>query len=268
MAYRRIACLSTEAVETLYLLDAQASIAGISGFTTRPPQARREKPKVSGFSTGSVERIAAVRPDLVVAFSDLQAELVRDCIRAGLEVHVFNQRDLEGVFRMIATLGRLVERGAAADRLVADLRARVDAASSRAKARAVRPRVYFEEWNEPLICGIRWVSELLHATGCEDCFAAEASGASAAERIIGDPLEVVRRAPDIVIGSWCGRKFRPEQVGRRKGWDGVPAVRDGEVHEIKSADILSPGPVAIMEGLPQIERIVERWCAARASDGG
>lgn len=261
MSYRRIACLSTEAVETLYLLGAEDRIAGISGFTTRPARARKEKPKVSGFSSAKIERILAVEPDLVVAFSDLQADIVRDLIRAGIEVHVYNQRDVAGILRMIASLAALVDATAAGERLVAELQQRLDAARLRAATRVRRPRIYFEEWNDPLISGIRWVSELIEAAGGEDCFAQESHRRSARERIITDPLEVVRRAPDIVVGSWCGKKFQPEHVRRRPGWAEVPAVRDDELHEIKSADILSPGPAALTDGLAQLERIVERWCA-------
>lgn len=263
MSYRRIACLSTEAVETLYLLGAEDRIAGISGFTTRPARARREKPKVSGFSSANPDRILAVKPDLVIAFSDLQAEIVRDLVGAGVEVHVFNQRDLAGIFRMVATLAALVDKVEAGARLVAELQSRVDAARGRARAQADRPRIYFEEWNDPLISGIGWVSELIDAAGGADCFADEAHRGTARERVISDPVEVVRRAPEIIIGSWCGRKFQPDHVRMRPGWAAVPAVRDGELYEIKSADILSPGPAAITEGLAQLERIVERWRSSR-----
>lgn len=261
MSYRRIACLSTEAVETLYLLGIEDRIAGISGFTTRPARARKEKPKVSGFSTAKIERILAVQPDLVVAFSDLQADIARDLIRAGVEIHVFNQRDLAGIFRMITGLAALVGETAAGERLVADLEQRLEAARRRARDQARRPRIYFEEWNDPLISGIRWVSELIEAAGGEDCFAQESHRRSARERVIPDPTEVVRRAPDIIIGSWCGKKFQAEHVRARDGWAAVPAVRSGSLYEIKSADILSPGPAAITEGLAHLQRIVGRWQA-------
>ena len=267
MSYQRIACLSTEAVETLYLLGAEESIAGISGFTTRPARARKEKPKVSGFTTAKLERILAVEPDLVIAFSDLQAEIVRELIRAGVEVHVFNQRDLAGIFRMIPALAALVGRQAAGDRLVAELQELLDGARLRARSLPRHPRIYFEEWHDPLISNIRWVSELIEAAGGEDCFAEESRRRAARERIIADPAEVVRRAPDIIIGSWCGKKFSPEQVRARAGWEAVPAVANDQLHEIKSADILSPGPAAITEGLAQLERIVAQWAqhaAARA----
>lgn len=262
MNYQRIVCLSTEAVETLYLLGAEERIAGISGFATRPARARKEKPKLSGFSSARIERILAVQPDLVIAFSDLQADIVRELIRAGIEIHVFNQRSLAGILDTIRTVAALVDRSRAGERLVADLQGRLDAARLRARAIARRPRVYFEEWNDPLISGIRWVSQLIEAAGAEDCFAEESRHPSARERIIGDPSDVIRRAPDIIVGSWCGRKFRPEQVRDRPGWNAMPAVRDNQLHEIKSADILSPGPSAITEGLAQLERIVMRWVQA------
>lgn len=259
MSYRRIACLSTEAVETLYLLGAEDCIVGISGFAVRPARARKEKPKVSGFSSAKIERILAVAPDLVIAFSDLQAEIARDLVRAGLEVHVFNQRDLAGILRMIRSLAALVGRADKGEQLAVDLQTHLERARSRASALARRPRVYFEEWNDPLISGIRWVSQLIEAAGGEDCFAEESLRQAARERIIADPAEVIRRAPDIIIGSWCGKKFRPEQLRARPGWEVVPAVRDNQLHEIKSADILSPGPGAITKGLALIERIIASW---------
>lgn len=262
MNYQRIVCLSTESVETLYLLGAEDQIAGISGFSTRPARARKEKPKVSGFSSAKIERILAVQPDFVIAFSDLQADIVRELIRAGVEIHVFNQRSLAGILDMIRSLAALVNRSEAGRRLVADLQRQLDAARLRTRALSRRPRVYFEEWNDPLISGVQWVSELIVAAGGDDCFATESRHGSARDRIIADPTEVIRRAPDVIIGSWCGRKFRPEQVSARVGWDAVPAVRDNQLYEIKSADILSPGPSAITEGLGHLERIVMRWARA------
>jgi iron complex transport system substrate-binding protein len=263
MNFQRIVCLSTESVETLYLLGAEDQIAGISGFSTRPARARKEKPKVSGFSSAKIERILAVQPDLVIAFSDLQADIVRGLIRTGVEIHVFNQRSLAGILDMISTLAALVDRSQAGKRLVADLQRQLDAARLRARALSRRPRIYFEEWNDPLISGIQWVSELIVAAGGEDCFAEESRHSGARDRIIADPAEVIRRAPDVIIGSWCGKKFRPEQVRARVDWHAVPAVRDNQLYEIKSADILSPGPAAITEGLAQLERIVVR-CAQTA----
>lgn len=257
--YRRIACLSTEAVETLYALGAQDAIAGISGFTVRPPQARREKPKISGFSSCRLERILAVEPDLVIGFSNLQADICRDLAAAGVEVHLFNQRDVAGILRMVRTLAALVDRQQEGQHLIAALQAAIDTVRNRARQWRVRPRIYFEEWSDPLISGIGWVSELIDCAGGDDVFPELAARHGARERIIADPMEVVRRAPDIIIGSWCGKKFQPEAVRARPGWDAIPAVRNGMVAEIKSADILSPGPSAIRLGLQSIAALIERW---------
>ena len=257
----RIVCLTTETVEVLYALGEQARVAGISGYTVIPPRARREKPKVFAFSSGDLEKILAVEPDLVLGFSDMQADVARDLIKAGVAVHVFNQRSVEGILAMIETVGRLV---GAVDRslaLVAELEATMAAVRAQAAALPRRPRVYFEEWDEPPISGVGWVSELIAIAGGEDVFAERAQHPGAAQRILADPLEAARRAPDIIIGSWCGKRFRPERVAAREGWHSVPAVRDGELHEVKSALILSPGPVAIREGLPALAQIIARWAA-------
>lgn len=259
MTYQRIACLSTEAVETLYALGAQDAIAGISGFTTRPARARREKPKISGFSSSRIERILAVEPDLVIGFSNLQADICRDLAAAGVEVHLFNQRDVVGILRMVQTLAALVNRQEAGQRLIAGLQAQIDAARAHATQWTIRPKVYFEEWNDPLISGIGWVSELIEIAGGDDAFAELAVHGSAKERIIADPMEVVCRAPDIIIGSWCGKKFQPDTLRARPGWNAIPAVQNGMVAEIKSADILSPGPSAITEGLRQMTALIARW---------
>lgn len=266
MTFRRIACLSTEAVETLYLLGAEDCIAGITGYATKPPRARKEKPKVSGFSSAKIDRILAVNPDLVITFSDLQADIVVELVRKGIEVHAFNQRDIPGILQMVGTLAALVDRVEAGARLVAGLRMRLDAARDRAQNLTRRPRIYFEEWNNPLISGIRWVSELIDVAGGVDCFNDLSQKASARDRIIADPMEVARRAPDIIIGSWCGKKFRVEQVREREGWSDIPAVRGNHIYEIKSADILSPGPGAITEGLTRLERIVDLWSSANGNN--
>ena len=261
MSYRRIACLSTEAVETLYLLGAEDQIAGISGFTVYPVRARKEKPKISGFTTGKLEKILAVKPDLVIGFSDLQADLARDLVKAGIEVHVFNHRDVAGILRMIETLGALVDKGLEASKLCETLQQRLSEAEQLSKNLPRRPRVYFEEWHEPMISGIGWASELITLAGGDDVFSELATKHGAKERIIADGAEVIARAPDIIIGSWCGRKFQPEHVRARPGWQAIPAVRDDQLHEIKSADILAPGPTAITRGLVQLSGIVQRWAS-------
>lgn len=259
---QRIVCLSTETVEVLYLLGEEARIAGISGFTTHPPRARKEKPKVSGFSSAKIERILAVEPDLVLAFSDLQGEIARDLVKAGVAVHVFNHRSVDGILAMIETVGRLVGAEARALALVAELEQSIAAMRAAGDARAARlgrrPRVYFEEWNDPLITGIRWVSELIGIAGGEDCFGELSVHPNAKERILADASVVIPRAPDLIIGSWCGKHFQPGHVSSRPGWDAIPAVRNGQVHEIKSAILLAPGPAAIREGLPAIAACLDR----------
>ncbi|HKS56102.1 MAG TPA: ABC transporter substrate-binding protein, partial [Steroidobacteraceae bacterium] len=230
----RIVCLTEETTETLYLLEEDWRIVGISGFTVRPPRARREKPKVSAFLSAKVERIRDLRPDLVLGFSDLQADIAAQLVRLGLNVFIFNQRDVTGILQMIRVLGGMIGCEAKAETLAARLEQELDEVRAAAARFARRPRVYFEEWDEPMISGIRWVSELIGIAGGEDCFADNARHSLGKDRIIADPLEVVLRAPDIILGSWCGKKFRPESVAARPGWEGVPAVAHRQLHEIKS----------------------------------
>jgi len=257
--YQRIACLSTEAVETLYALGAEDVIAGISGFTVRPPRAREEKTKISGFSSADLARILAVQPDLVIGFCDMQADICRDLVKAGIEIHQFNQRSVEGILRMIAVLAALVQREDAGRELIASLRANISAARARAAAWTRKPVIYFEEWNDPLMSGIGWAAELIDIAGGTDAFPELSVHPGARERIIADPLAVVRRAPDIIIATWCGKKFQPAQLTARPGWDAIPAVKNQMLFEIKSPDILSPGPAAITEGLRQISDIIAQW---------
>ncbi len=260
--YQRIACLSTESVETLYAIGADDCIAGISGFTVRPPRAREEKPKISGFSSSKLERILAVNPDLVIGFSNLQADICRDLAQAGVEVHLSNQRTVAGILQMVRVLAALVQRQEAGQQLVAELQGHIDAARGRAAHWTRRPKIYFEEWNDPLMSGVGWASELIGIAGGEDAFPELAVFQSAKQRIIADPQEVVMRAPDIIIGSWCGKKFQPDSLRTRPGWDAIPALQNDMVFEIKSADILSPGPSAITHGLVQISALIARWQAS------
>ncbi|MFZ6648328.1 cobalamin-binding protein [Undibacterium sp. TJN25] len=257
--YQRIACLSTEAVETLYELGAEQYVVGISGFTTRPARARKEKTKISGFSSSKIERILDVKPDLVIGFSDMQADICRDLVKAGIEVHLFNQRTVSGILHMITVLAAMVDRQQQGRRLVMELEAAISHARRQAAQWTLKPTVYFEEWDTPMMSGIGWVSELIAIAGGEDAFADLAQHPSAKERIIADGEQVIQRTPDIIIGSWCGKKFRPESLCARPGWDSIPAVQHGHVAEIKSADILSPGPCAITEGLPQIQALIAQW---------
>ncbi len=257
----RIVCLTEETTETLYLLGEDARIVGISGFTVRPPRARREKPKVSAFTSAKIDRIVALRPDLVLGFSDLQADIAAELARAGIEVHLFNHRSIAEILRMIRMLGGMIGCEARAAGLAARLEAGVEAIRAAAARLPRRPRVYFEEWDAPLIAGIRWVGEVIEAAGGDNCFADLAAMPLGRDRIIADPAEVVRRAPDIIFGSWCGKKFRPDTVAARPGWAVIPAVRDGELHEIKSAVILQPGPAALTDGLAEIHAHIERWAS-------
>jgi len=256
---RRIVCLTEETTETLYLLGAQDRIVGISGYTVRPPQARQEKRRVSAFTSANIEKILALQPDLVLGFSDLQADIAAQLIRHGIAVHVFNQRSVAEIISMMAVVGALVGETEQARILIDSITGALDSMKNSTAPNARRPKVYFEEWNDPLISGIRWVSELIQIAGGEDCFAELGTHSLAKNRIIADPLEVVRRAPDIIVGSWCGKKFQPEQVRARDGWDAIPAVRIGHIYEIKSPDILQPGPAALTDGVQQLHVIIARW---------
>jgi iron complex transport system substrate-binding protein len=261
----RIVCLTEETTETLYLLGEEARIAGISGYTVRPPQVRREKPRVSAFSSANTGRILALRPDLVIGFSDIQADIARDLIKRGLTVLVFNQRSVAEILDMIRTLGALVGASDRAAKLVAELESGLDAIRAQADGLGKRPRVYFEEWDEPMISAIRWVSELIGIAGGNDIFPELARSQDARGRIIADAGEVVRRNPDLILGSWCGKKFRPEKLRARPGWAEVPAVRNNQLFEIKSAEILQPGPAALTEGVRRIHAIVRTWADARVA---
>lgn len=251
----RIVCLTEETTETLYLLGEQDRIVGISGYTVRPPQARREKPRVSAFISADIPKILALQPDLVLTFSDLQADIVASLIRAGVAVHAFNQRTVAEVLGMIRTLGALVGAQDRADGLANRLATNLEATRQRTATRRHRPRVYFEEWDDPMISGIAWVSELIDAAGGSDIFPELAACKSAKDRIV-TPEEVIRRAPDIIIGSWCGKKFKSEKVVARPGFETIPAVKSGRLHEVKSPLILQPGPAALTDGLAALEAII------------
>ena len=259
---QRIVCLTEETTEWLYLLGQEARIVGISGYTVRPRRAREEKPKVSAFLSAKIDKILDLRPDCVFGFSDLQADIAAELIRKGVQVTVFNQRSVEEVFSMlyqVAAIVGQVERGL---ELLEQMRGRLLAIEQAARALPRRPKVFFEEWDEPHISGIRWVSELVGIAGGDDCFPELAVQSLGKDRIIGDGAEIVRRNPDIIIGSWCGKKFRPEKVAARPGWEGVNAVKNGQLFEIKSADILQPGPAALTDGVEQLHRIMLDWSKA------
>lgn len=261
MGPRRIVCLTEEPTETLYLLGEQDRIVGISGFTVRPVEARRDKPKVSAFTSAKVDRILALQPDLAVGFSDIQADIAQALIKAGVEVWISNHRSVEGILEYIRRLGAMVGVPAKADRLADDLARGVDATREASARLPRRPKVYFEEWDEPMISGIRWVSELVGIAGGDDVLPHRATQSLAKHRIIADPQEVIDTAPDIIIGSWCGKRFRPEHVAARPGWENVPAIRHGELHEVKSPLILQPGPAALTDGLAALRQIIHGWSA-------
>jgi len=252
----RIVCLTEETTETLYLLGEEARIVGISGFTVRPPEARRDKPKVSAFTSAKIDKIIALEPDLVIGFSDLQADIAADLIRRGVNVLVFNHRSVEEILGMMLTLAGIVGADARGRALVDGFVARIEAVREKAARLPRRPRVYFEEWDEPMISAIRWVSELIAIAGGEDCFTELGREPLGKDRIIADPARVIAADPELIVGSWCGKKFRPEKVRARPGWEAITAVRSGAVHEIKSPDILQPGPAALGDGLERLAALV------------
>ncbi len=253
---QRIACLSTEAVDTLYRIGAQDHIAGISGYTVYPPEARQHKPKISGFTSMKIEKILAVQPDLVIGFSDLQRPLLDECERAGLATLWFNHRDLAGIHAMVRRLGALVEKELAAEALCEQLQACQDRIAAAAALLARRPRVCFEEWDEPIICGIGWVSEIIDLAGGIDIFADKARAGLARDRIVSAE-DILARRPELILGSWCGKRFVPDKVLARPGFAGLGA----QLLEIKSADILAPGPTAIERGAAQVQAAIQTFIA-------
>jgi iron complex transport system substrate-binding protein len=252
----RIVCLTEETTETLYLLGEERRIVGISGYTVRPPRARREKPRVSAFLSANLDRILRLQPDLVLGFSDLQADIARDLAKAGLNVFLFNQRSVADILSMILVLASIVGAEERGRQLVASLEEGLNKIRDAASRFPRRPRVYFEEWDEPMISGIRWVSELVEIAGGEDVFADQSHSQAATGRIVSDPAEVVKRNPEVMLASWCGKKFRPERVGERPGWNEVAAVKAAELHEIRSSEILQPGPAALTDGVARIHQIL------------
>ncbi len=264
MTPQRIVCLTEESTEWLYLLGQQHRIVGVSGYTVRPPEARHDKPRVSAFLSAKIDKILALKPDCAIGFSDLQADIAAQLVRAGVQVIIFNQRSIDEIFAMLYQVAAIVGEAEQGLRRIEAMRQRLAEIRTAAAALPRRPRVFFEEWYEPHISAIRWVSELIGVAGGEDCFPELAVMPMGRDRIIADGAEIVRRNPDIVIGSWCGRKFRPEQVGARPGWQDVSAVRTGQVFEIKSADILQPGPAALTDGVAQLHRIIMAWGQAHA----
>jgi iron complex transport system substrate-binding protein len=251
---RRIICLTEETTETLYVLGEQERIVGVSGYTVRPPEARL-KPKVSAFINAKFDKILALEPDLVFAFSDLQADIVAELIRRGVTVMTFNQRGLTEILEMILTVGRIVGCEEKARSLVLSLQSELDAIHESAARFAHRPRVLFEEWYDPLISGIRWVDELIEIAGGECVFPELRQHQAAKDRIV-KPGDVIGRDPEVIIGSWCGRTVKKEWIRKREGWDRVSAIRNNHIYEVKSAFILQPGPAALTEGVRQLHAIL------------
>jgi iron complex transport system substrate-binding protein len=252
----RIICLTEETTETLYLLGEGDRIVGVSGYTVRPPEAR-QKPKVSAFVNARFDKIDALKPDLILAFSDLQADIARELIRRGYPVYTFNQRTVAEILAMIRTVGALVGRPAEAEALAADFEAGLAAMRSRTATLPTRPRVFFEEWDSPLISGICWVDELIEIAGGEPCFP-ELRGARLAKNRIVDPAAVIERNPDVIVASWCGKAMKKRTIVERPGWDRINAVRRDHIFEIKSTYILQPGPASLTAGVRQLEDIVRR----------
>jgi iron complex transport system substrate-binding protein len=260
---QRIVCLTEETTEWLYLLGQEHRIVGISGYTVRPRRAREEKPKVSAFLSAKTDKIMALQPDCVLGFSDLQADIASDLVKRGVQVTIFNQRSVAEIFSMLYQLAAMVgeaEQGAQRiEAMQAELRAMQAAVAAKVLAGARRPRVFFEEWDSPHISAIRWVSELMGIAGGDDCFPELAVESLGKNRIIADGAEIVRRNPDIILGSWCGKKFRAENVVARPGWQDVSAVRTQQLFEIKSPEILQPGPAALTDGVAKMHKIILQW---------
>ena len=258
---QRIVCLTEEPTEVLYAIGEEHRIVGISGFTVRPARARKEKPKVSAFTSAKIAEILALQPDFVIGFSDIQADIARELIAAGIEVWISNHRSVTGILDYIRRLGAIVGAADKGEALALRAEDNLRKVENAASLLTRRPRVYFEEWDEPMISGIRWVAELVRIAGGDDVFPELAEQSLARARILADGTEVVRRAPDIILGSWCGKKFRPEKVAARPDWSQIPAVRDGELHEIKSPLILQPGPAALFDGVAAMQRVILDWAA-------
>ena len=256
---QRIVCLTEEPTEWLYMLGEERRIVGISGYTVRPPRAREEKPKVSAFLSAKIDKIIDLKPDCVIGFSDLQADIASQLIKKGIQVTIFNQRSVAEIFSMMYQLAAMVGQEARGRELMQGMQQRLLEIEQAAANLKRRPRVFFEEWYDPHISAIAWVSELMGIAGGDDCFPELASQAMGKDRIIADGGEIVRRNPEIIFGSWCGRKFRSDHVLARVGWENVNAVKNKQLFEIKSAEILQPGPAALTDGVEQIHRLIMNW---------
>ena len=261
---QRIVCMTEEPTEWLYLLGEERRIVGISGYTVRPPRAREEKPEVSAFLSAKIDKIVELRPDCVIGFSDLQADIASQLVKKGIQVTIFNQRSVAEIFSMMYQLAAMVgqaDKGLALMQVMQSRLLEIEASASTLKR---RPRVFFEEWYDPHISAIAWVSELVGIAGGDDCFPELAKEPMGKGRIIADGLDILQRNPDIIFGSWCGRKFRPAHVRARPGWQHVNAVKNDQLFEIKSAEILQPGPAALTDGVEQIYKTITAWSCLHA----
>jgi iron complex transport system substrate-binding protein len=256
---QRIVCLTEEPTEVLYALGEQHRIVGISGFTVRPAIARKEKPKVSAFTSAKIDEILKLNPDFVIGFSDIQAEIAAELIKRGVEVWISNHRSVQGILDYVRRLGALVNASDKANRYADELQRGLDRLAEQSATLPRKPKVYFEEWDEPRITGIRWVCELIRIAGGEDIFPERAEKSLAKDRIFANDDEIIARNPDIVFGSWCGKKFRPEKVRERAGWQSVNAVKNNQLFEIKSPIILQPGPAALTDGVNEIAAHIRAW---------
>ena len=256
---QRIVCLTEEPTEWLYMLGEEQRIVGISGYTVRPPRARLEKPKVSAFLSAKIDRIVELQPDCVIGFSDLQADIASELIKKGIQVTIFNQRSVAEIFSMLYQLAAMVGQPDKGLALIQTMQNRLLEIEESSAALKRRPRVFFEEWFNPHISAIAWVSELMGIAGGDDCFPELAKEPMGKGRIIADGLQIVQRNPDIIFGSWCGRRFRPAHVRARSGWQDVNAVKNEQLFEIKSAEILQPGPAALTDGIEQMHKIIMTW---------
>jgi iron complex transport system substrate-binding protein len=260
----RIVCLTEEPTEVLYALGEQDRIVGISRFTVRPGAARMEKPLVSAFTSANLQKILNLRPDLVIGFSDIQADIAAELIRRGVEVWISNHRSVAGILSYVRRLGAMIGQTESADRYAVRLEERLAAINRSAEGLSVRPKVYFEEWNDPLITGIQWVAELIRIAGGDDIFPEKSAESMAKNRIISSTSDVIDRRPDLIMASWCGKKVQIDQIRQRSRWDEIPAIRDGQIHEIDSAIILQPGPAALTDGIETMHRIIAAWANGQA----
>lgn len=258
---KQIVCLTEEPTEVLYLLGEEHRIVGISGFTVRPAIARKEKPKVSAFTSANIDKILALKPDLVIGFSDIQADIAKSLIAKGITVWINNHRSVEDIYKMMVQLGCMVGKGDKAIKLVNQYRATIHKLCAKNQLKPIKPKIYFEEWYDPLISGITWVSQIIELAGGIDIFRETQHTSLAKDRIIADNNEVVLRNPDIIIASWCGKKFKKDQLIKRENWDQINAVKNDFIFEIKSDIILQPGPAAVTEGVEQMAAIIEKWHA-------